>query len=105
MRKALLSAVMAISCVSNARAEYCNGQKITAVILTDDNVYFTTDKSCPNWCRISPGLAENQRDRMYSMLLTAASVNRRLSFYFAEAQGCEAVPTYSTPTAVIYTPD
>jgi hypothetical protein len=103
MRKIFLSAAAALLCISTARAEYCSGQKVTALILNDTSIYFTTDKSCPNWCRVAPGLAEKQQDRMYSMMLTAVSTGRTLTFFFTEAQACEAVPTLSSPTAIIYT--
>lgn len=104
MLRFLLSAAAVICCMSQAQAGYCYGQKVTAVILNDDSIFFTTDKSCPNWCRVAAGLAESQKDRMYSMLLTAAATNRLLTLNFTEAQACEVVPTYAAPAAIIYTP-
>jgi hypothetical protein len=99
-----LSASLAFSWTSTAQAEYCAGQKVTGLILNGTSVHFTTDKSCPNWCTVSPALPEKQQDRMYSMMLTAVSTGRTLAFYFDGTQGCEAVPVYTSPTAIIFYP-
>lgn len=83
-------------------ASYCGDQKVSSVILSESGIFFTTDKSCPNWCTINQTLSDYQKDRMYSMLLTSASTGRHLIFYFEEATACEAVPVYAHPTNIIY---
>lgn len=50
---------------------YCYDEKLTSVIIASEGVYFTTDKSCPNWCRVNESWSEDAINRSYSMLLSA----------------------------------
>jgi hypothetical protein len=98
---AIAVAMSMIAMSSPARADYCT-ESVVQVIENGDQVFFTTNKSCPNWCQVNPALSESARDRMFSLLLTAASGGRKISTYFDGVQACQAVPAYSSPVSIIY---
>ena len=83
-----------------ARAEYCFNERITSVITQDGAVWFTTDKSCPNWCGLKSALSTDERSRQYSLLLTALTTERLVSFYWSQSasgSNCPVIPTLGAP--------
>lgn len=81
---------------------YCYDEKLTSVIVNSGGIYFTTDKSCPNWCEINSSWSAEVINRSYSMLLSAQAQNRVVRFYWEEhATTCAgAVPVYANPTSL-----
>lgn len=53
---------------ANARAD-CAKNIRAAILHVNGNVYFTTDKTCPNWCQASWGSSSNNKSAL-AMLLT-----------------------------------
>lgn len=48
---------------STAHADsYCS-ETVTQIIVKSDAVYFTTSKSCPNWCELNPSWDATAVDR------------------------------------------
>lgn len=87
-----------ISSTASAGA-YCNNEKLTSIIVQGEQVYFTTDKSCPNWCQLDPTWSIDAFNRTYSMLLSAQAQKKEVRIYWREhSVACEGpVPTYSKP--------
>lgn len=105
LKKKLVLAVVALmlSATTANAAQYCWGEKIDQVVLLGDNIYFSTDKSCPTWCSVSASWSAGARDRAYSMLLTAKASNRPLSFYWSTAAtACAVMPAYSFPDQMLF---
>jgi hypothetical protein len=104
LRKKLLLAFVALMLPAAAHAaQYCWSEKIDQVVLLGDNIYFSTDKSCPTWCSVSTGWSAEARNRAYSMLLTAKAANRPLSFYWSTAAtACAVMPAYSFPDQILF---
>lgn len=90
--------VLAILPIS-ARAEYFN-DKPNKVIVNDQNVYFTTDRLCLDWCMLSPSWAAGQRDKAFSVLLTATAQGKSVIFFNG---ACELMPVYAEPGLVMFT--
>lgn len=68
----LLSAIFALLLFSSAAhaGAYC-AEHVTMIIMQGDSINFETDKSCPNWCEISPTWSTTAQDRAYATLITA----------------------------------
>ena len=84
--------------------EYCWSETITLVIVHEDgNVYFTTNKSCPGWCRINPAWSGDRRKEAYAMLVAARVSGNPMSFFWNEhSTSCGgAVPGSAWPLAII----
>jgi hypothetical protein len=99
-------ASIAISCiagVSSAHAgEYCTQEKITQIITGSGMVFFTTDKSCPNWCQLPTAWSTDSINRSYSLMLSAFMSNRKVAFYWpTAATACQVVSVNSSPDNVI----
>jgi len=88
-----------------AAGEYCWNEKVQYVILNGDSVYFTTDRSCPNWCTLHPAWSADQRKQAYAMLMTAKTTERALTLYWNEhSTSCGGVvPVGAYPTIMFIT--
>lgn len=87
-----------------AHAEvYCN-ETITSVIMAGDNVYFTTNESCPNWCEINPNWDAVAVDRAMGILMTARTEpSGTVEFAWSQISSCgAAAPTYASPDQLIF---
>ncbi|AJP70589.1 hypothetical protein TS85_00205 [Sphingomonas hengshuiensis] len=103
MRGLVATTIALLLTTSGAQAgAYCEQTIKLAIVNNAGGIYFTTDKSCLNWCQINPDISQAQQDRMYSMLLTSASNCRKVTIYFDSATGCEALPVYSQPSTFLY---
>ncbi|MCR9664450.1 hypothetical protein [Vibrio parahaemolyticus] len=78
-------------------------EKISTVILHQNgNVYFQTDKTCGSWCQIK-WTSEKDKDRAFSMLLTAKTANQAVRLYWNDLSSCsEKNVTYQSPEYIIY---
>lgn len=83
--------------------DYCT-EKITTLILNSSDIIFKSSKSCPNWCRVNSDWSEEQKNRAYSMLLAARTVDREITMYWEElSSNCEkAVEVHSSPSIIYY---
>ena len=54
-------------------------EPVQEVILSGENINFKTTINC-NWCLIDPSLSTEQKNRQYSMLLTAISTQKEIAF-------------------------
>jgi hypothetical protein len=98
----LMASGVGASSLANA-GEYCWNETVQYVILNGGDIYFTTNKSCPSWCKVDPAWTEEQRKRAYAMLLSAKLAEKPLTLYWTEhATSCAgAVPAYSIPIVVL----
>lgn len=87
----------------SAAGEYCWNESIQFVILQGGYIYFTTNKSCPSWCRVDEAWSAEQQRQAYAMLLTAKAQDRPLTFYWAEhsAPCAGPVPPNSKPGTIL----
>lgn len=95
---------IALACAPPAHAGvYCT-ESVTSVIVVADNVYFTTNESCPNWCEINPSWDAAATDRALALLTSArATPSSNLTFEWSQLSSCgAAVPTYSSPGVIIF---
>ena len=92
---------------ATAFAGYCTDERITNVITSQDGatvgIYFTTNKSCANWCSVPTTWNAEAKARAYSMLLTSASTGRNLTFFWPQqATVCAPLPLYSVPDLIVF---
>ena len=81
---------------------HCEELINAAIIHKNSNVYFTTEKTCKSWCQVK-WPSEKDKDRVFSMLLTAKSANKPLTFYWSNLSSCEEKnPTYQSPDYISY---
>ncbi len=82
--------------------EYCWSEGVAAVVVQGDEIYFTTNKSCPGWCRVNPNWSVEAKKRAYAMLLTAKATDKPLSFYLNEhATSCAGPISGAMPTTIL----
>lgn len=103
----LLTAAMTMTGISSnasATTDYCFNETVNQVILhSDGNIYYTTSHTCHSWCKIDPTWNADMQDRAMSMLLTARTAGKTLSFQFSElTAGCAVVPVFSSPGLIMY---
>jgi hypothetical protein len=86
-----------------AEAAFCFNESISYVIVSGDDIYFTTDKSCPDWCKVNASWSADAKKRAYAALLAAKMADRTISFAFSELTSTCAgpVPTYASPTHIL----
>ncbi len=96
---------LALAAVSPSHAgDYCWNEKITQLILTGDDIFFTSEKSCLSWCRVNPAWSADAKNRAYATLLTARSTDRRVGFYFDSATvSCAAQVVSAWPSQILLT--
>ena len=81
---------------------HCAEKIKSAILHQNGNVYFTSTKTCPNWCQIK-WVGEGDKDRAFSTLLAARTADREVTFYWPELSSCSSVnPTYQSPGYVVY---
>ena len=101
MKKFLTLAALLLSTASHAGV-HCTEAVKTVVLHQNGNVYFTSSKTCPNWCQIK-WAGEGDKDRALSQLLVARTTEKPLTFYWRELNNCETInPTYSSPEYVVF---
>ena len=95
----------AISFPVSADETICSGEIITTVTTVGDEVYFTTDKSCPNWCKLSSSLSASAKDRFYAQLLTASVTKTHVDiFWQLVSTPCAVEPAGAEPTHLVLRP-
>lgn len=57
----------------------CNEEVIEVILSGDQHINFKTSAVC-NWCEINPSWSEEQKNRAYSMLLTAIASGKKIGF-------------------------
>jgi hypothetical protein len=95
--------VSAIALVSSARADaYCN-ESVTQLIVKNGAVYFTTSKSCQNWCALNTTWAADSINQATSLLLSARITGQTVTFEWSDQTSpcSNTEATYSNPEAVI----
>lgn len=91
-----------ISAAPASADSYCS-ETITQIIIKNDAVYFTTNKSCPNWCELNPSWDATTINRALSVMIAAKTSGSSVTFEWPDQSGpCSNVEqTYSAPGAVI----
>lgn len=104
----LSAAIPVLTCItlcsiSAAKADsYCS-ENVTGVIVLGDSLYFTTDKSCPNWCQINPNWDATAINRAMSAMMAAKTAGNTVEFEWPGTNtACSVEPTYSNPGVVIF---
>lgn len=102
MRKILFLVLLIFPVVSKAGV-HCE-EEITQVILhKNNNLYFRSSETCPkNWCQVKWS-GEGDRDRVFSMFLTAKVASKKLVLYWESLDSCDVEnPTYSSPGYIVF---
>lgn len=85
-----------ISPVTHA-ATHCTEAVTRAILHANGGIYFTSDKTCPNWCQVNWGTGEKNKNG-YAMLLAAQTSARTITFYWTNIAACNEVnATYASP--------
>ena len=80
----------------------CSERVNHAILHQNGNVYFTTDKTCPNWCQIK-WTNDGDKDRAYSTLLAARVTQKNMTFYWASLNSCDDKnATYTSPSYMVF---
>lgn len=84
-------------------AAWCWNEQVMQLLVSGEYIHFTTDKSCPQWCRVDPNLSAEAQNRAYSTLLAAKSNGKKVSFNWAELSSeCGgAVTVFSQPLHIM----
>lgn len=93
-----------VAFVSSAWGDaYCN-ESVTQLIVKNGTVYFTTSKSCPNWCELNTTWAAASISQATSILLSARVTGQDVTFDWSDqTSACSNTEaTYSEPGAVIF---
>lgn len=94
-------AVALVFSSSSAFAITCSETVKSVIVHQNGNVYFTTDKTCPNWC----GLVWTSADsvsRAYALMLSTSAVPRKLVFAWTTISSCSEVnELYAVPSWVV----
>lgn len=88
-------------CSSPASAEYCADRPTQVIVQSANNIWFTTHNLCKSWCAIPAEWTEAQRDRAFSVLMTAASQSKNVTLFFDGP--CVTQETYAKVQLVAYT--
>ncbi len=92
----LAALFMCISSATNA-ATHCTEAITRAILHAGGGIYFTSDKTCSNWCQINWGTSEKNKNG-YAMLLAAQTSARTITFYWPNVEACTEVnATYASP--------
>lgn len=95
---ATIASCMMIS--SPALADYCSDKPTQVIIQSENNIWFTTQNLCKDWCAVPPEWPAAQRDRAFSLLLTAALQSKNVTFFFDGP--CVTQQTYAKPQLFTY---
>jgi len=80
---------------------YCQENVTSLVQFSDGFVYFTTDKTCPNWCKIDWTVSDAVK-RAFATLLTARVSGKPVISYWPNLNSCgEINAVYAIPVLVI----
>lgn len=103
MKAAALLGFMIMAATSSQAGEYCWNESIQLLIMQGDDIYFTTDKTCPNWCTLHPEWSQEARKRAYATLLTAKTTGTPVTFFWHQhSTACESpLPVHSYPGSII----
>lgn len=98
----ILTCVALISATAANADSYCS-ENVTQIIVKGDGVYFTSSKSCPNWCELNPSWDATAINRALSVMIAAKTAGTSVTFEWPDQSGpCSNVEqTYSAPGAVI----
>jgi redox-sensitive bicupin YhaK (pirin superfamily) len=88
--------LIALSPIAKA-ATHCTETITRAILHLNGNIYFTSDKTCPNWCQVNWGTSEKNKNA-FAMLLAAQTAARSITFYWPSVSECTEVnATYASP--------
>ncbi len=76
---------------ANARVD-CVEAVTGAVLHVNGNIYFTTDKTCPNWCQVNWGSSAANKNA-FAMLLAAKTSARQITFDWPYLASCTEINT------------
>ena len=84
--------------------EYCWNDKVLMVIVQGEKIFFTSEKSCNNWCEISDTWSAEAKNRAFTQLITAKATESNITFFWSEhdsGKPCQSfLPTYSKPGVI-----
>lgn len=98
-----LLACVALAAAPAAKADaYCS-ETVTLIIVKAGAVYFTTSKSCQNWCELNPAWDANTINRSVALMIAAKTTGSPMMFEWPDqSSSCSNTEqTYSEPGAVI----
>lgn len=93
LRSVFLFCAVTFGLVTKARADYCNDEPLTVIIKDNQQIYYTTRTLCTSWCLVDPAWTQAHQDRALSVLMTAITQHRPLTFFFPGA--CAVQPVFA----------
>jgi len=105
MNRTFSMLILGFYCLNAYAGEYCWNDKVVRVILKNDGIYFTSQKSCLNWCKVNPNWSAERKDQALSMLLLAKTSNANIAFFWAEHDAgspCQdRLPAFANPVLIM----
>jgi hypothetical protein len=98
-----LVAIFALLASPQANAgAYCYGEIVTGVFMQGGSVYFTTSKSCPNWCLVGSAWNATEQSQAFAMLVASKTTGETMTFYWNEqtSECSPAEPVSASPTLI-----
>ena len=63
---------------------YCYNETVTALIMQNNNVYFSTAKSCQTWCVVPQTWSAAAQAQAFATLLTARTTGQTVTIEWAD---------------------
>ena len=95
--------ILALLSVNSFAGVNCS-ENITSVILhKNSELYFKSSVTCPNtWCQVTWS-GEGDKDRVFSMLLTAKTASKKVTIYWEQIDNCDQENAmYASPGYIMY---
>jgi hypothetical protein len=92
MRK-IMPILSILAFAASARAGgYCYYETVTAVVMFNNAVYFTTSHSCPSWCLVPQTWSAAAQSQAFATLLTARTTGQTITTYWADQPSDNSCP-------------
>jgi hypothetical protein len=107
-RASIFCAMLAASCGFSMPAfagAYCYAETINYLIVNGTQIFFTSNKSCPNWCEVGPGWTDAAKNRAYATMLASKHAGTTVTLYFNELTATCSGPVPVSSGALIVIAD
>jgi len=81
----ILSVLVMLAFAASARAAgYCYNETVTALVMYNNAVYFSTSKSCNTWCLVPQTWSAAAQSQAFATLLTARTTGQTVTTYWVD---------------------
>lgn len=89
----ILSILAMLAFAASARADgFCYNETVTALIMQNNVVYFSTAKSCQTWCLVPQTWSAAAQSQAFATLLSARTTGQTVSIEWADQPADNSCP-------------